>query len=102
MLALHEMEAAASRADTTRVARVLREAESLVAISADLALAHLAIARGAAMFGSDSIERSATARATRLQPVLAGFTDESRMLRTGSGLAARPACGTNVSATVPR
>ena len=102
MLAFHEMEAAASRADTARVARVLREAESLVATSADLALAHLAIARGAAMFGSDSIARSAAARANRLQPVLAGFTNETRMPQTGSGHAARPACGKNASATVSR
>jgi DNA-binding winged helix-turn-helix (wHTH) protein len=70
MLVVHEMESAVMRADTARARRVRRDAEMLVAISGDLALAHLAIARGAALEGHDSLARSAAARATRLQPVL--------------------------------
>ncbi len=78
MLAVHEMEDAISRADTVHVAQVMRRADTLVALSADLALAHVAISRGAAMLGVDSLARTAAARATRLQPLLARFFDESR------------------------
>jgi hypothetical protein len=70
MLAAHEMEAAVMRADTAQARRVRREAEVLVAISGDLALAHLAIARGAGFEGRDSLAQSAASRAIRLQPVL--------------------------------
>lgn len=77
MLVFHEIGAAVTRMDSVSVERALRDAESVVTLSADLALAHLAIARGAAMLGRDSLAWSATARALRLQPVLATIVNRS-------------------------
>ena len=79
MLALHEVNAAVAEGDSVHAATVMREAESLIVAAPDLALAHLAVARGASMLGNDSLARSAVARAIRLQPVLsdARLSDDS-------------------------
>lgn len=76
LLALHEMGAAVSRVDSARVERVMLEAGSLIDTSPDLALAHLAVGRGARMLGRDSLAWTAEARAVRLQPVLAMLMGE--------------------------
>ncbi len=92
LLALHEVDAAAGRGDTAAIARAMHDAESVVAEEPNLALGHLAIARGAAVRGDDPLARSASARAIRLQPVLGRIIDERGGPRAGGGAATNRTC----------
>jgi DNA-binding winged helix-turn-helix (wHTH) protein len=84
LLAALSVDAAEAANDTGEITRATTEASAVLTRMPDLPLAHLAIARGAALRGDTVAGRVAMTRAVRLLPVLERFYDESARPRAPS------------------
>lgn len=77
LLAALSVDAAEAANDTGEITRATTEASAVLTRMPDLPLAHLAIARGAALRGDTVAGRVGMTRAVRLLPLLKRFYDES-------------------------